>query len=87
LDAYVDAHAAVWPEMLEEIARAGISNYSLFLSGHTIFGYMEGENLSHAWEYLGASSVNARWQDAMAAYLDARVDSEPGNLPEIFHID
>ena len=31
---YVEAHAAVWPEMRAAISDAGIRNYSIFLDGN-----------------------------------------------------
>jgi L-rhamnose mutarotase len=30
IDDYVQAHAEVWPEMLEALTAAGIRNYSIF---------------------------------------------------------
>lgn len=46
LDEYRRIHAAVWPEVLDIIAAANITNYSIFLK--------EPENMLFAyWEYVG----------------------------------
>ncbi len=47
VDRYKELHASVWPEVLQAITAANISNYSIFLK--------EPENLLFAyWEYLGS---------------------------------
>jgi L-rhamnose mutarotase len=85
---YVAAHRAVWPEMRQAIAEAGVRNYTIFLHGNEAFGYLEGDDLDASFAQLGASEVNARWQDAMADYLEARVaDEGPQFLPEVFRLD
>lgn len=46
IEEYKRLHAAVWPSVLEQIARSNIRNYSIFLK--------EPENLLFAyWEYHG----------------------------------
>jgi L-rhamnose mutarotase len=88
VDEYVRAHAQVWPELRQAIRAAGIHNYSIFRYGNQAFGYLEADNLDHAWAYLAAQEVNQRWQDAMADLLDARVaDGGPTILTEIFRLD
>lgn len=88
VDAYVAAHAEVWPEMQTAIREAGIRNYSIFLHGSQAFGYFEADDPEESLASLATSEVNARWQDAMADYLDTRVeDHGPGLLPEIFRLD
>jgi len=46
VDEYKRLHANVWPEVLDAIARAHITNYSIFLKEpeNLLFGY---------WEYMG----------------------------------
>jgi L-rhamnose mutarotase len=88
IDEYVEAHAKVWPEMLEALRTAGIRNYSIFRAGTSVFGYFESEDLAAAARYLAAQEVSARWQDAMAGLLEERVpDAGPPALPEIFRLD
>jgi L-rhamnose mutarotase len=88
VDAYVEAHRNVWPEMLEALREAGIRNYTIFRAGHEMFGYFESDDLERAASYLAAQEVCTRWQDAMAELLEQRVpDSGPPPLEEIFRLD
>jgi L-rhamnose mutarotase len=88
VDAYVEAHRHVWPEMLEALRAAGIRNYTIFQAGLQMFGYFEADDIEHAAAYLQAQEVSTRWQDAMAELLDQRVpDAGPPRLEEIFRLD
>ncbi len=88
IDEYVEAHRAVWPEMLAELKAAGIRNYTIFRAGTSMFGYYESEDPDAAARHMAASEVNTRWQDAMAELLEARVqDGAPASLPEVFRLD
>ena len=88
VDDYVDAHRNVWPEMLEALRGAGITNYSIFLDGNQVFGYFEADDLEAAAQFLAGQPVCTRWQDTMAELLDERVpDGGPPALPEIFRLD
>ncbi len=85
---YVEAHAAVWPEMRGAISESGIRNYSIFLDGNRAFGYFEADDIEQSLGILGATDINARWQDAMKELLEQRVaDEGPALLPEIFRLD
>jgi L-rhamnose mutarotase len=85
---YIEAHRHVWPELRKAIWEAGIRNYSIFVFGKIAFGYLECDDLEHAWASLAAQDVNRRWQDAMAELLEARVVQQgPAMLPEIFRLD
>jgi len=88
IDEYVEAHAAVWPEMLAAITAAGIRNYTIFRSGTDVFGYFESDDLAAAERYLAAQEVCTRWQDAMAELLEDRVpDGGAPPLEQIFRLD
>jgi L-rhamnose mutarotase len=88
IDEYVEAHANVWPEMLQALKDAGIRNYTIFRDGNRVFGYFESDDLAAAAAYMEAQPVNARWQDAMAELLEQRVpDAGPPTLEEIFRLD
>jgi len=88
IDEYVEAHRAVWPEMLQALRDAGIQNYSIFRDGNQVFGYFEADDLERAAAYLAAQDVCTRWQDAMAGLLEQRVpDGGPPALEEIFRLD
>ena len=88
IDEYVEAHRSVWPEMLAALREAGIRNYTIFRHGNEMFGYFESDDLISAAAYMEAQEVNARWQDAMARLLEARVPGAgPAMLEEIFRLD
>jgi L-rhamnose mutarotase len=88
IDEYVEAHRAVWPEMLDALREAGIRNYSIFRHGNEMFGYFESDDLDAAGRSMAGQEVNARWQDAMAALLEERVpDGGPPPLEEVFRLE
>jgi L-rhamnose mutarotase len=88
LDAYLEAHRNVWPEMLEALRSAGIRNYTIFRHGNEVFGYYESDDLERAGQYLAGQEVNTRWQDTMAELLAERVpDQGPPPLEEIFRME
>jgi L-rhamnose mutarotase len=88
LEEYVDAHRAVWPEMLEAIRAAGIRNYTIYRDGNRMFGYFEADDLAAAGRYLAQQDVSRRWQDAMAELLEERVpDGGPFPLEEVFRLE
>jgi L-rhamnose mutarotase len=88
IEAYVEAHGAVWPDMLQALRDAGIRNYSIFRDGNQVFGYFESDDLTRAAAYLAGQEVCTRWQDAMAELLEERVPDEgPPALEEIFRLD
>ena len=38
---YIENHANVWPEVLEELKKINVQNYSIFLKEDFLFGYLE----------------------------------------------
>ncbi len=91
LDEYKARHRAVWPEMLEALAAAGWTNYSLFLGPDGLLvGYVEAEDFAAAQAAMEATDVNARWQAEMAELFalpsGERPDTGFVRLEEIFHL-
>jgi L-rhamnose mutarotase len=88
---YRRRHAEVWPEMLAELREAGATNYSIFLRGNDLFGYLEVDDFDAFRAHMAASDVNARWQAAMGRELiDPMIDPATGfhrQLDEVFHLD
>ena len=64
---YRRRHAAVWPELLADLTAAGASNYSIFLDGEDLFGYLEVDDFAAFRTTMAASEANARWQPEMAS--------------------
>jgi L-rhamnose mutarotase len=87
---YRRRHAAVWPEMLDALRGAGAHDYSIFLRGEDLFGYLEVDDLERFQRAIAASEVNARWQREMAGLIDPLTDPATGfhrRLDEVFHLD
>jgi L-rhamnose mutarotase len=88
IEEYVDAHRAVWPEMLDALRAAGIRNYTIFRDGNQMFGYFEADDLEATARYLARQNVSTRWQDDMADLLEQRVpDQGPPALEEVFRLE
>jgi len=88
IDEYVEAHAAVWPEMLAMISAAGVRNYSIYRFGDRVFGYYECDDPAAAQAYMAAAEVTERWNAAMFPLFAPEVASEGlVDLPEIFRLD
>jgi L-rhamnose mutarotase len=87
---YRERHAAVWPEMLAALKEAGAHDYSIFLRGDDLFGYLEVDDFDRFRATMDASPVNARWQADMGRLIDPLTDASTGfhqRLDEVFHLD
>jgi L-rhamnose mutarotase len=87
---YKKRHDEIWPEMLESLAKAGISNYSIFRHGLTLFGYFETDDLKKTIAHLRNDPVDARWSEWMAPIMKIDVDQSigfPFLLPLQWHMD
>lgn len=79
---YREAHARVWPEMLEALRDTGWRDYSLYLSGDGLLvGHLECDDYAAAQEAMTRTAVNPRWQAAMSQFF-----VNPGNPDEGFEI-
>jgi L-rhamnose mutarotase len=89
-DEYRRRHDEIWPEMAAELKAAGARNYSIFLRGDDLFGYLEVDDFAAFRRHMDASAVNARWQAGMAELIDPDTDPATGfhrQLEEVFHLD
>jgi L-rhamnose mutarotase len=88
---YRERHAAVWPEMLRELQRAGRSNYSLFLRPDGLLvGYFETTADDDGDAYLAASEVAGRWEREMAPFFfddETRPDQSIERLDQVFDLE
>lgn len=90
LDAYREAHAHVWPELLRALKEAGWNNYSLHLGEDGLLvGYVESEDLDAAQAKVAATEVNARWQEEMSRLFttEGAPDESWTFLDEVFHLE
>ena len=92
---YVRIHAAVWPEILDAIRKAGIRNYSIFHRAGTLFGYYEYHGPAGEYEErmraLAAAPRMREWWDLMEAMQIPLPDRRAGEwwaeMDEVFHQD
>jgi L-rhamnose mutarotase len=88
-DEYKRRHDEIWPELVEAIEDAGLSNYTLFRRGTSVVGYAECEpDVATCFARLGASEVNRRWAEWFEEIIVSLVD-EDGNLfrlDEVWHL-
>jgi L-rhamnose mutarotase len=88
---YDKDHSAVWPEMLELLKRAGISEYSIFRRDELLVLSMRiEEDFDPVWDKIDQDPVNLRWQKAMSAYFVAHEETHPGErfpmMKEVFYL-
>ena len=93
IDKYERVHAEVWPEVVEQIHRSSIRNYSIFRDGTSLFAYFEyvGEDFEADMAAMAADPATQRWWSLTDPMQDPLPDRDPGTwwktIPEIFHAD
>ncbi len=93
IEEYKKHHAAVWPEMLDALRRAGWHNYSLFMRDDgLLFGYFETpDSFQAARADMSREDINTKWQELMAPYFEnpggLHPDESMVELVEVFHLD
>ncbi len=89
VDEYVEAHANVWPEVLDAIRAAGIRDYSIWLFQDRVFAQYEldGDH-DAALRTEAASEATERWRAAMRELFVPELATEGVTwMPEIFRLD
>ncbi|MFC4599889.1 L-rhamnose mutarotase [Cohnella hongkongensis] len=90
VEEYVALHAEPWPEVLEEHARAGIRNYSIFRSGNRFFYCFECDDVERAFAYLAESEACRRWNAVTSEMVEGSFDlNEPEPIrpmEEVFYL-
>ena len=92
VEEYDRLHAAVWPEVLAAIERAGIRNYSIFRAGCLLFSYFEladGIEVLEVTERLLDAPECRRWEELVQSLQEPQ-DGAPGGawwlpMKEVFH--
>jgi L-rhamnose mutarotase len=88
IDAYLEAHAAVWPDVLAAISAAGIRDYSIWLFEDRLFAQYECHDPEEALRIEGAAEATVRWRAHMREFFmpDVATDGVVW-LREIFRLD
>lgn len=92
---YKRIHAAVWPDVLAQIARSNIKNYSIFLREpeNLLFAYYEYHGTDHDADMakMGEDARTREWwtiTDPQQVPLTTRKDGEWwAPMEEVFHTD
>lgn len=86
---YTRRHDEIWPDLVQLLKDAGISNYSIHLDreSNTLFGYLERRD-DHAMDDLPNHPVMQRWWAWMGDIMETNPDGSPVAVPlaETFHL-
>lgn len=87
---YKKRHDEIWPELVQTLKRAGISDYSIFLeeSSLKLFAVLQRAE-DHGMERLPLDPVVKRWWGHMADIMETHPDNQPVDEPlrMVFHLD
>jgi L-rhamnose mutarotase len=87
---YDRRHDEIWPELVAELQRAGVRNYTLFRRGVTVVAYAECHpDAATAFGKVGATDVNCRWAQWFTDVLALHTDEQGGlvEATEVWHLD
>ena len=88
---YDEAHRHVWPELLHELRRFGVRDYSIFRRGQELFLVLCVPNWDKLMEQLAGSEINLRWQQTMAPLFEPVPSLQPGEtfatMDEVFYME
>lgn len=86
---YEERHNKIWPEMVEELRKHGVINYSIFLQKETnqLFGYLEIES-EEKWSKMPTTEINQKWWSFMEPVMETNADKSPVSIDikEVFHL-
>ena len=90
-DEYIRRHDEIWPEMVEVLKEAGITNYTIWNTGNEVFGYYECEKgAEYAARVQAESPVVDKWNEYMKDILIMEMDPLTGAQPlleKVFELD
>lgn len=84
---YKQKHDEIWPEMLANMKRDGIRNYSIYRYGLLLFAYLERDHEPAPGQ--PHDDVTLRWWKMMEPYMDYNPDGTPWSAPveEMFYAE
>ncbi|MFW5785984.1 MAG: L-rhamnose mutarotase [bacterium] len=87
---YRKRHNEIWPELVQLLRDAGVSDYSIFLDDdtNTLFAVQKVSGDSGSQD-LGKEPIVRKWWDYMADLMETNPDNSPVTKPieEVFHMD
>ncbi|MEX0330061.1 MAG: L-rhamnose mutarotase [Puniceicoccaceae bacterium] len=90
---YLELHRNIWPEVRENIRKANIRNYSLFVRGDLLIQYYEyhGHDLEADIDRDANSEIKAKWEALCVPCQQPMHDSLPeewwSDMEEVMHFD
>ena len=88
-DEYRRRHDAIWPELVDLLRAAEVSDYSIYLDPETnaLFGMLTRPE-DHGMDDLPSHPVMRRWWAHMAGLMQTHPDDEPVAVPlvPVFHL-
>lgn len=88
IEAYVEAHAAVWPDALDAIRAAGIRDYSIWLFEDRVFAQYECDDPEDAARIEAEAEATVIWRARMRGFFMPEVATDGVVLlTEIFRLD
>ena len=87
---YKKRHDEIWPELSDQISKAGVSDYSIYLDEETLtlfaFQKLTDDNTA---DELPNNPIVRKWWDYMADIMETNPDNSPVAIPikEVFHMD
>lgn len=91
-DFYLKNHKSVWPEILSELKKIKVKNYSIFLKDDFMFGYLEyeGKNFDKDIEEMEKIPIVKKWNNLMISCFKPFPKNEKDNswviMDEIFYM-
>lgn len=98
IDEYKKLHAAAWPDVLEQIRKSHIRNYSIFLrrlpdGKHYLFSYFEyvGDDFAGDMAAMADDTRTQEWWAVCKPCQEPLADRAEGewwsDMEEVFHLD
>jgi L-rhamnose mutarotase len=90
---YLQLHKEVWPEVLDALKRAHVSNYSIFLRDGLLFSYMEysGQDFQSDMAAIAEDEPTRRWWTFTDPCQQPLPSAQAGErwvpAEEVFHLD
>lgn len=85
---YKQKHDEIWPEMIEMLKAQGISNYSIYRHGLTLFAHLDRDE-SATPDEAAFEALAQRWKEWMAPHMETHADLTPvvDHVEEVFRLD
>jgi L-rhamnose mutarotase len=87
---YKKRHDEIWPELAQEIAKAGVYDYSIYLDEETNILFAVQKLIdNHTTDKLPQTDIVRKWWNYMSDIMEVNIDFSPVvvELKEIFHQD